>query len=119
MTLSNILHYFQTATNNEELQLLCFNEAASRYLQTEGTEEQRSLAAVRICLNVHNALTSEVETPWSESLRLKVSTLSEKYREVVELYLEGNSIEEIALALGLSTQVAEGRYQRAMRLLAA
>ena len=119
MTLNNILNYFTKATNNEKLQLLCFTEAAQRYLKTEGTPDQRSLAAVRICVNVHRSLTNEVETPWCDSLALKVSTLNEKYREAVELYLEGNTFDEMGKALGLSAHVAEGRYRRAMRLLAA
>ena len=67
-------------------------------------------------------LRNEVETPWCESLRLRVATLTEKYREVIELYLEGNTFDEMGNKrnkLGLSARIAEGRYRRALRLLAA
>lgn len=119
MTLTNILSYFQKATSDKALQLHCFNGAASRLLKTQGTPQQRDLAAIRICLNVHRSLTNELETPWCESLRLKVSTLSEKYREAVELYLDGNTFDEMGKTLGLSAHVAERRFLRPMRLLAA
>jgi DNA-directed RNA polymerase specialized sigma24 family protein len=119
MILTNILSYFKRVTNNEEIQLLCFTEAAQRYLKTTGTRDQRSHAAIRICLNVHSALADEVETPWSESLALKVGTLTEKYREVVELHIDGNTFDEMATTLGISAKTTEARYKRALRMLAA
>lgn len=121
--LTNISNYFQKATNNEELAFLCVETASKRYLKLKATgklsNEQLSLAAIRISVNVHNELGKQEETPWSESLALKVSTLSEKYQEVVNLHIEGNSLDEIANKLGVSVATATGRYRRALTMLAA
>ena len=121
--LLNILTYFQKATNNEELAFLCFETTSKRYLNLKATgkhsNKQLSLAAIRICINVHRELGKEEETPWSDSLRLKVTTLGEKFREVINLHIEGHSFDEIAHQLGVSAQTVEGRYRRALRLLAA
>ncbi len=74
--LTNVLNYFKRVTDNEALQLECFNEASQRYLKLTGSEEQRSLAAVRICVKIHHDLIEVVETPWSDGFLLKVSTLT-------------------------------------------
>ena len=74
---------------------------------------------IRICINVDTELPGDIETPWCESFRMKVVTLPERYKELMDLHLLGNSISTIGTILGIGSKTAEARYQRALRQLTA
>jgi len=120
-TLVRMLEYFSDFVD-DECQVVAFNMAAERWLRSiksrPHSDDEREYVAVRVCVNVYRELAGmPPETPWDESMRIKVNTLPKKLRKVVRMYFEGLSSEEIASRLGVDTTIAKRRCRAALKAL--
>lgn len=120
-TLVRMLEYF-TYLDDDECQVIAFNIAVERYLKVvkskPHSDDQREYVAVRVCINVCRELSGmSPETPWDESMAIKVNTLPKKLRDAVKLYFEGMTSEEIASRLGVDATIAKRRCQAAFKAL--
>ncbi len=113
---------FLTMHHDFELVRECFRFGGSAFVAKERSCEDL-LAAIAAVLRNHRYVSPEFLsvlselTPDSDCANERSDPLTSRQREILQLFAEGKSVKEIAVALNLSTRTVEWHKYRTMEVL--
>jgi DNA-binding NarL/FixJ family response regulator len=113
---------FLTMHTDAGLARECFNSGGSGFVSKESTYEELTLAIDAVMNNrlylsptIAGGVVDALKDPASPTTQYHQLTM--RQREILQLFAEGKTMKEIALATNLSTRTVEWHKYRMMRLL--